>query len=92
MATVNGETFSQLPAEMLSFTLAQFEVSSMGARLGRLLRAGKKPLFTPGYVATTSRGVVPHVSHDVLRKHTAIQGVYIALEDCTSPNSQCSSC
>ena len=78
-----SESIPALPDEMLSFMLAQFEVNSLGPRLGRLLRNGRAPLQTPHYVATTSRGVVPHISHDVLQRHTSIRGAYIALEDCT---------
>jgi queuine tRNA-ribosyltransferase subunit QTRTD1 len=78
-----SESIPALPDEMLSFMLAQFEVNSLGPRLGQLLRNGRAPLQTPHYIATTSRGVVPHISHDVLQRHTSIRGAYIALEDCT---------
>jgi hypothetical protein len=78
-----SESIPALPDEMLSFVLAQFEVNSLGPRLGQLLRNGRAPLQTPHYIATTSRGVVPHISHDVLQRHTSIRGAYIALEDCT---------
>jgi queuine tRNA-ribosyltransferase accessory subunit len=83
MDNLKSRGASELPAEMMSFMLAQFDANRLGPRLGRLLRHGRMPLQTPHYVPTTSRGVVPHISHDVLQSHTAIRGVYIALEDCS---------
>lgn len=68
--------------ETMSFVLAQLDANSLGPRLGRLLQHGTTALQTPHYVATTSRGVVPHMSQDVLQRHSAIRGVYISLEDC----------
>ena len=82
MDIANSQSVSELPDEMLSFVLAQREAVNIGPRLGRLITRSRTPLQTPHYVANTSRGVVPHISHDVLRKHTWIRGVYIALEDC----------
>jgi queuine tRNA-ribosyltransferase accessory subunit len=82
MGSLKSRSASELPDEMMSFMLAQFESNSLGPRLGRLLRHGRTPLQTPLYVATTSRGVVPHISQDVLQRHTSISAAYIALEDC----------
>jgi queuine tRNA-ribosyltransferase accessory subunit len=76
---------SRLPPEMLTFTLKQAASNRLGPRVGQLLRsrhARGVAIDTPHYVATTSRGVVPHVSHDVLQKSTAVNAVYIPLEDC----------
>lgn len=67
---------------MLTFTLIHSNSSISGPRLGRLLRFGRKVVETPHYVATTSRGVVPHISQDTLRKHTMVSSIYIGLEDC----------
>jgi queuine tRNA-ribosyltransferase accessory subunit len=67
---------------MLNFILLHQATSDVGPRLGQLARAGRKTIKTPNYVALTSRGVVPHISHDTLRRHTAVAGVYIGLEDC----------
>jgi queuine tRNA-ribosyltransferase len=53
-------------------------------RLGRLAIQGRKELPTPNYLAITSRGVVPHISPDVLSSQTQIGGVHLALEDCES--------
>jgi queuine tRNA-ribosyltransferase accessory subunit len=78
--------FSCLPPEMLVFTLKQAVSNELGPRVGQLLRRSGRArgaaIDTPHYVATTSRGVVPHVSHDVLQKSTAVSVVYISLEDC----------
>jgi queuine tRNA-ribosyltransferase accessory subunit len=67
---------------MLRFSLANVNSSATGPRLGQLLRGGRKAIETPHYVATTSRGVVPHISPDTLRKHTAVSNIHLALEDC----------
>jgi queuine tRNA-ribosyltransferase accessory subunit len=67
---------------MLNFTLTHLKPSAIGPRLGQLHRGGRKIIETPHYVATTSRGVVPHVSHDALRKHTAVSSIHLGLEDC----------
>ena len=41
-----------------------------------------RSIQTPHYVAVTSRGVIPHLSPDVLQKHTRISLMYYGLEDC----------
>jgi hypothetical protein len=56
--------------------------SSSGPRLGRLA-LNKVTIDTPSFIAPASRGAVPHLSHDNLRDHTDIKGIYVALEDCT---------
>jgi hypothetical protein len=82
MDNIKSNSVFELPDEMMSFMLAQFDANNLGPRLGRLLRHGRTHLPTPHYAVTTSRGVVPHISQDVLQRHTSIRGVYIALEDC----------
>ncbi len=67
---------------MLSFSLAHAKPSTIGPRAGQLTRVGRKAIKTPHYVVTTSRGVVPHISHDTMQKHTSVSSVYLALEDC----------
>ncbi len=52
------------------------------ARLGRLAVAGRKVVETPGFLAITSRGVIPHLTPDVVSEHTQVGGVHLALEDC----------
>ncbi|KAK5137704.1 hypothetical protein LTR08_007275 [Meristemomyces frigidus] len=56
--------------------------SGTGVRLGRLALPGRKPIATPHYLATTSRGVVPHLTQDTFVSATNINGVYVGLEDC----------
>jgi len=71
-----------LPDEMLSFVLKQAELTRPGAALGQLLSRGRPAINTPTYVVATSRGALPHVSHDLLAKHTSIKAAYFGLEDC----------
>ena len=52
------------------------------ARLGDFAVEGRNIIQTPNFFAITSRGVVPHITPDVLSQHTGIGGVHIALEDC----------
>jgi queuine tRNA-ribosyltransferase len=73
---------SQMPQEMLAFTIDS-AVQRSGARLGNLAVKNRAPIATPNYVTTTSRGVVPHLSHDNLSRHTKIKSMYFGLEDCT---------
>ncbi|KAL1974839.1 hypothetical protein VTN31DRAFT_5043 [Thermomyces dupontii] len=56
------------------------ETAVLGARRGTLSLAGRS-IPTPHYLALTSRGAVPHISHDNLREHCAVKGVYLGLED-----------
>ncbi|RMJ27679.1 hypothetical protein PHISP_01464 [Aspergillus sp. HF37] len=44
----------------------------LSPRLGQLAIAGAKPVRTPHYLPLTSRGALPHLSHDIVRDHTAI--------------------
>lgn len=73
-------------AEMLKFILEHAE-GRLAPRLGQLTVQGRPSIPTPTYIASTSRGVVAHITQDVLQKHTSIPALYIALEDCkSSPN------
>jgi len=85
MEQVKDASLAQLPEEMLKFVLqhAATATSETSARLGRLSLRGRSTINTPNYIAPTSRGVIPHLSHDNLQKHTKIPAVYVALEDCT---------
>lgn len=51
-------------------------------RLGCLALAGKKPVQTPNYIPVTSRGALPHVTHDLMRDHMSAGALYAGLEDC----------
>jgi len=73
---------------MFTFKLLQAASTfAKGPRLGNLAIKGRGALQTPNFIALTSRGVVPHLSHDVLAQHTNISGVYMALEDCKQPST-----
>lgn len=39
-------------------------------------------LQTPHYIALSSRGAVAHLSQDMMRKHTNVKSIHVALEDC----------
>ena len=53
-----------------------------GPRVGVLSADGRLPIDTPHYLLVSSRGAVPHISQDNLRRHTSVGGIYTALEDC----------
>jgi queuine tRNA-ribosyltransferase len=61
--------------------LSHFDPSVVGPRLGRLRVQGRKEVETPNLMAVSSRGVVPHLTPDVIA-NTQITGVHMALEDC----------
>lgn len=67
---------------MFKFLVSSPRTASQGPRLGCLQVPRRPAINSPHYVATTSRGVVPHLSQDVLQKNTGISAAYIALEDC----------
>lgn len=52
------------------------------ARLGRLSLKDRNQIETPNFLAVTSRGVVPHLTPDVVQEQTQFGGVHLALEDC----------
>jgi hypothetical protein len=66
------------------FTAAALEETNANssARLGKLAMKGRKVIETPNFLAVASRGVVPHITPDVISQHTSIGGVHMALEDC----------
>jgi hypothetical protein len=68
---------------MLSFTVTASSPRSL-ARLGRLAAPRRPALPTPTFLAATSRGAIPHLTPDEQTARTAIAGVYVALEDCSS--------
>ncbi|KAK0392273.1 hypothetical protein NLU13_1769 [Sarocladium strictum] len=51
------------------------------ARLGTLSISGRKPIDTPNFVALTSRGIVPHLTQDMVHKATDFGAAHMALED-----------
>lgn len=72
----------ELPDEMFRFSLLGGEASLLTPRLGRLALSGRKPIETPHYIPISSRGALPHTTHDVMRDHMPVSGLYLALEDC----------
>lgn len=64
------------------FSLLQPAPSVLAPRVGKFAVPGRKAIQTPHYVAITSRGSVPHLTHDVVRDHTTIGSLYFGLEDC----------
>lgn len=76
-----AEKLSQMPDEMIKFTIDS-ALQRGSARLGNLIVKNRASIATPNYVSTTSRGVVPHLSHDNLSRHTKIKSMYFGLEDC----------
>ncbi|EXJ60546.1 hypothetical protein A1O7_04699 [Cladophialophora yegresii CBS 114405] len=81
MDSGNDASSVHLPDEMLRFVLEHIPGSECAARLGRLTLRGRATTATPQYVVPTSRGVIPHLSHDNVQKHTKISAVYVPLED-----------
>ncbi|KAF7720202.1 Uncharacterized protein PECH_008574 [Penicillium ucsense] len=65
----------------MSFTVLSSAAPVLAPRLGTLALAGRQALATPNLVPLTSRGTVPHISHDMVRKETAIKNFYVGLED-----------
>ena len=64
--------------------LSKVEVDHVGPRLGRFSVKGRQDLVTPNLWAIGSRGVVPHISPDLISSQTQIGGIHLALEDCKS--------
>lgn len=79
---MSNSPFSHVSNEVLKFVVTQNRSATVGPRLGSLSLAPRKLIQTPHYVATTSRGSVPHITSDLMRRYTGIASVYIALEDC----------
>lgn len=63
-------------------SISHVDPSIFGPRIGRLRVEGRHELETPNFLALTSRGVVPHMTPDVVTATRDIKGVYMALEDC----------
>ncbi|TAQ83979.1 hypothetical protein B7494_g7702 [Chlorociboria aeruginascens] len=78
-------SMSELPdGSKLNFEiLNSLESNATGirTRLGRLSIPGRRPLETPNFIAISSRGVIPHMTPDIIASHTQINGVHMAIED-----------
>jgi queuine tRNA-ribosyltransferase accessory subunit len=59
------------------------------ARLGKLNLPQGIPVETPNFIDIASRGAIPHLTIDVMSKHTDVHGAYMALEDCKSSPQTC---
>lgn len=78
-----SEEIDEKMSKVLSFIILRtVDPAVFGARLGRLTFPGRKALETPNFIAVSSRGVVPHLSPDVILAHAEFGGVHLALEDC----------
>ncbi|KAJ0159697.1 hypothetical protein CTA2_9254, partial [Colletotrichum tanaceti] len=67
--TVDGR---RKPEDMIFEVLKKaVDGSTSAARLGRLSLSKRNPIETPNYIAVASRGVVPHVTPDNLKKHVS---------------------
>ena len=84
VATIMADKLARVPSEIFSLKRLDPKPSGLGPRLGTIALKGRAPLPTPHYLALSSRGAVPHLSQDVMRKHTDIKAVHVALEDCKS--------
>ena len=62
--------------------LTHVDSSVVRARVGRLTLKGRQDLITPNFIAVSSRGVIPHITPDVVSSDTQIGGIHLALEDC----------
>ncbi|KAL7625733.1 hypothetical protein AAE478_004956 [Parahypoxylon ruwenzoriense] len=51
------------------------------SRIGRITLPKRRPVDTPNFLALTSRGVIPHLTPDVISQYTELGGTYMALED-----------
>jgi queuine tRNA-ribosyltransferase subunit QTRTD1 len=85
MDTNTADKLSQMPEEMLAFTI-ETALQRNGPRLGTLAIRNRTPISTPNHVGITSRGVVPHLSQDNVAKHTKLKSLYFGLEDCRQTN------
>ncbi|KAK0122916.1 hypothetical protein ONS96_009941 [Cadophora gregata f. sp. sojae] len=79
MALLNDN--SEKSIKFLFEIVSDVDLSVVGPRLGRLSLPQKRDVHTPDFFAVGSRGVVPHITSDVISAHTQFSGVHMALED-----------
>lgn len=75
-------TSDEEEAGMIFRLLRAASTDGAAARLGRLTLPHRKPVETPNFLDITSRGSIPHLTPDVIERHTRTHGAYYALEDC----------
>lgn len=80
--TISSDESSSRASSFRFEILGALDSSTPDARLGRLSIAGRNEFETPNFFSISSRGVVPHLTPDVIGEHTQAGGVHIALEDC----------
>lgn len=76
---------STMPAHRMSFSVVGSSAPILAPRVGKLAIASRNAISTPHYIPLTSKGTVPHITHDLVQKETAINSLYVGLEDCTFP-------
>lgn len=79
-AAMDSET-STTPA--MNFSILSSAAPVLAPRVGKLAIPGRQAISTPHFVPLTTRGAVSHIAHDVVRKETAINSLFLGLEDCT---------
>lgn len=81
--TTNTMDPGTTPTNRMTFSVLSSSAPVLAPRVGRLTIPGRKTLSTPHYISLTSKGTVPHITHDLVQKETAINSLYVGLEDCT---------
>lgn len=86
MSDPSLENSSDMSGRKIFELISSAAADGSAARLGKLSFPGKKVVETPNFFAVTSRGAIPHLTPDNLKRHTSINGMYMALEDCKLSN------
>ncbi|EHK27403.1 uncharacterized protein TRIVIDRAFT_35077 [Trichoderma virens Gv29-8] len=81
MSDPSLENSSDMSGRKIFELISSAAADGSAARLGKLSLPGKKVIETPNFFAVTSRGAVPHLTPDNLKRHTSVSGFYMALED-----------
>ncbi|KAI1762423.1 tRNA-guanine transglycosylase [Hypoxylon sp. FL1150] len=69
------------PEHVMFNVLKNATVDGGVPRVGQLSLPKRGCIDTPDFFALASRGAVPHMTPDVIAKHTELNGSYMALED-----------
>lgn len=83
------ENSSNMSGRRIFELITSAAADGSAARLGKISLPGRKAIETPNFFAATSRGSVPHLTPDNLRRHTPVSGVYMALEECETSTCLC---
>lgn len=73
---------SEIARKLAFEVLGHVDPSIIRARLGKLSIAERIDVETPNFLAVSSRGVIPHMTPDVIAATSKIGGIHMALEDC----------